>query len=230
MNKSILTVTASLAALLLVSGEASAQVYTETGDAGQTQATAQASGLTQSGTILGTLSDINDADVFSLTITNTSTISFSTVNMLTELSGGIGLDTQLFLFTSAGLPVVANDDDPSGLYVQSTIPAGNSFLATLGAGTYYIGISLSGNDPINSSGQLVFTTGNGDTTALRGPASGINPANWNTFDSANLNGPSGDYEIDITSVPEPSTVALYAFGALALLLISAKRKANRIEA
>lgn len=226
MKKSILALTASLAALLLVSGEASAQVYTEMGDAGQTQGTAQNSSITQSGTIFGTISDINDADVFSLTITNTTTIAFSTVNALTEASD---LDTQLFLFTSAGLPVVANDDDASGLYVQSTLPAGNSFLATLGAGTYYIGISLSGNDPINSNGQLVFTTGNGDSTALRGPASGLNPTNWNTFDSNNFNGPTGAYQIDITSVPEPSTVALYAIGALALLLIGAKRKLNRIE-
>ncbi len=224
MKKSILTIsTSALTALLLICDQASAQTYTETGDAGQTQGTAQASGLTQSGMIFGTLSSVNDADVFSLTITNTSTISFSTANTLTGTSGGLGgLDTELFLFTSAGVPVFANDDT-DGFTLQSTLPSGNNLLASLNAGTYYIAVSLSGNDPVNSVNQLVFAS-DPDPKAVRGPASGTNPKNFSGFDSGAFGGPNGSYEIDVTSVPEPSSVALYLLGALLLLGLGLKRR------
>jgi hypothetical protein len=199
-----------------------AQIYNEQfGDAGQTLGTAQNSGITQTGTIFGQISGINDADVFRITITNTATISFSTLNALTAANGGAGgMDTQLFLFTSTGLPVYANND-ANGLTVQSFLPAGNSFLATLSAGTYYLAISLSGNDPINLNSQLVFATG-ATTTSIRGPASSINPTTWNTFDNAASFAQNGQYEIDI--IPEPSTVALYAVGAIVLAGAGLRRR------
>ena len=200
-----------------------AQIYNEQfGDAGQTLGTSQNSGITQSGTIFGQISGINDADVYRITITNTSTISFSTLNALTAANGGAGgMDTQLFLFTSTGLPVFANDD-ATGFTVQSLLPAGNSLLATLSAGTYYLAISLSGNDPINLNSQLVFATG--ATTSIRGPANSINPTTWNTFDGAASFAQNGQYQIDIISVPEPSTVALYAVGAVVLLGVALRRR------
>lgn len=200
-----------------------AQIYHEQfGDAGQTLGTAQNSGITQSGTIFGQISGINDADVYQITITNTSTISFSTLNALTAANGGAGgMDTQLFLFTSTGLPVYANDD-ANGNSLQSFLPAGNSLLATLSPGTYYLAISLSGNDPINLNSQLVFATG--ATTSIRGPASSINPTTWNTFDNAASFAQNGQYEIDILSVPEPSIVALYLTGAVVLLGVMLRRR------
>lgn len=212
----------AIALLLCTTSVLNAQIYTESGDAGGNQAGAQASGLTQAGTIFGSLGTINDADVFSLTITNTMTIMFSTVNALTGTSGGAGgLDTQLFLFTSSGQPVFANDD-ANGLTVQSTLPAGNNFLATLAAGTYYIAISLSGNDPVNLNNQLVFLS-SADPTAVRGPASGTSPTNWNGFDNNAAGGPNGSYQIDISAVPEPSTIALYILGVAALFCAPFKR-------
>ncbi len=218
-------------AMLLAGGEATAQTFTEVGDAGQTQGSAQATALTQSGTIFGSINSVNDADVFSLVISNTSTVQFSTVNTLTGTSGGLGgLDTELFLFTSAGIPIFANDD-ANGFSLQSFLPAGNSLLTTLTAGTYYVAISLSGNDPVNTVNQLVFATAS-DTTSLRGAASGTSPKNWSGFDSGAFSGPTGAYQIDISVVPEPSTIALYAVGLLLMLLAAARRKSfariNRI--
>lgn len=216
-------VCSAAAALLLAANSASAQIYTEVGDAGQTTGTAQASAISQNGTIFGSLSSINDADVFRLTITNTATIMFSTVNALTGASGGAGgLDTQLFLFTSTGLPVVGNDD-ANGFTLQSTLPAGNSYFASLSAGTYYIAISLSGNDPVNSVNQLLFMA-SADPTSLRGPASGVNPQTLNGFDSAASNGPFGSYQIDVGVVPEPSTWALCGLGVSFLLLLTTRRR------
>jgi hypothetical protein len=115
-----------------------AQIFTEVGDAGQTPGTTQNSGLTAGGTgstvtILGNIgpTNANDADVFRLTIANSSFYSFSTVNALTGASGGLGgLDTQLFLFNSAFQPVLANDD-ANGFTLQSNIPI------SLAPGVYY---------------------------------------------------------------------------------------------
>jgi hypothetical protein len=212
---------AAVATLLSTTAVLHGQIYNEQfGDAGQTLGTAQNSGITQTGTIFGQISGINDADVYRITITNTSTISFSTLNALTLANGGAGgMDTQLFIFTSTGLPVYANDD-ATGLTVQSFLPAGNSLLATLSPGTYYLAISLSGNDPINLNSQLVFATG--ATTSIRGPANSINPTTWNTFDNAASFAQNGQYEIDI--IPEPSTVALYLAGAVVLLGVTLRRR------
>ena len=57
----------------------------------------------------------------------------------------------------------------------------------------------------------------GDTTAQRGPATGVNPAtlagyNSNEYDTSTV----GQYQIGITSsVPEPSTWAAFVLGGIA---------------
>jgi PEP-CTERM motif len=185
-----------------------AQTYSEAGDAGQTLGTAQYTGATNGQSLLtisGTLSGINDADLYYLTITAPTTFSASTV-------GGSTLDTVLFLFGANGVPIYANDD-ASGLSLQSTLPAGSSFTMTLSAGTYLLGISLSGNEPINLNGQLLFAGNGGNSTAVRGPAGGINPNTLSNFNNGASFSENGPYSITLASaataaVPEPSTVAL----------------------
>jgi len=141
---------------------AHAVIFTESGDAGQTQATAQVAGgggvLTD---IVGSLRSPVDADLFLIKITNPASFSASTVNA----TGGF-LDTQLFLLTLAGAPLLLNDDDAGGLTVLSTLPTGSA--ASLAAGLYLLGISQSGYDPANSVNQLLFASGL--TTSVRGPA------------------------------------------------------------
>ncbi len=194
------------------------QVFTEIGDAGQTPATAQNTGLSQSvgqvATIFGTILGPNDADIFRITIINVGAFAASVVNTVSPLPGG--LDTQLFLFDSAFRPVVANDD-ASGATLRSTIPAGTFFLSSLAPGTYYLAISLSGNDPVNSSNQLLFASSGGDTTAVRGMASGLAPNTLFNFDGQNTFADAGSYQINIINIPETGSTLLLAvvmFGAL----------------
>jgi hypothetical protein len=152
------------------------------------------------------------------------TFSATTNNVATNLSG---VDTALFLFNSNGMAIATNDD-ASGTTLDSTLPAGNALYASLAAGTYYLGISTSGNEAINSASQLLFAGyPGGDTTAVRGAVAEINPTteanfNGNSFDTTT----SGAYEIDLTSaatafnpaiVPEPSTWVLLALGGLIAL-------------
>jgi hypothetical protein len=214
LHRSLLLCAATAAAFIFAAAPpAHAQVFVEAGDAGQTPGTAQATGLSQTvgigtATIFGTFSNGNDADVFRINIVQTGTFSASTVNLLTGTSGGAGgLDTQLFLFDSLFRPVYANDD-ASGATLQSTLPAHTSFLGSLAVGTYYLAISLSGNNPVNSNNQLVFTTGGGDNTAIRGMAAGINPATWSDFNSETSFPQQGAYQINIFNVPESGSTLL----------------------
>ena len=73
-----------LAAILVLSaGSLHAQIYAEIGDAGQTLATAQTTGVTSGQmliSITGTISGVNDADMFIFTLTSPMTFSASTVN------------------------------------------------------------------------------------------------------------------------------------------------------
>lgn len=214
--------------ILICATSLQAQAFAEVGDAGQTLATAQATGLGGAAlsVITGTISAGSDADLFRISITSPTTFSATTT-----FGGFTALDTALFLFNSAGAPIYTNDD-ASGSSTQSTLPAGGSFTMTLAPGTYYLGISLSGNEPINSNTQLLFAGfPNGDTTAVRGPAGGISPSALSTFNGNTSFAEVGTYRIDLTGaaaasgVPEPSTLISLAVGASFFAL--AKRRRSR---
>lgn len=184
-------------------------------DAGQTLFTAQSTGTnntTPLTAINGTISGSNglDADIYIITITNTTTFSAVATSIA-------GIDTSLFLFNANGVPIIANDDQSNTNY-QGAIPAGNSLLTTLTAGRYYLAISLSGNEPVNLNNQLLFTVDQ-PTTNVRGIAAGLNPTTFSSFDGATFVPEGGDYSIALTgaatAVPEPSTWAALALGGVA---------------
>ena len=75
---------------------------------------------------------------------------------------GTTLDTQLFLFDSAGHGVYANDDAP-GVMGQSALPAGVAFTPAA-AGVYSLAITRYNQDPVTLGGSrlfpdVIFTTG-----------------------------------------------------------------------
>ncbi len=212
--------TSLLAAASLTTAAASvkAQTFAEPGDAGQTLATARFTGTNNTAaltSITGTIAGTNglDADLYVLTITNTTT--FSAI----ASSGTPGIDTSLFLFNASGVAIIANDD-ANGTTLQGAIPAGNSLLTTLAPGRYYLGISLSGNEPVNLANQQLFTVDQ-PTTNIRGIASGLNPTTLSAFNGQTFFAEGGAYSIALTgaatAVPEPSTVVSLVLGAGASL-------------
>src|SRR4051794_9743534 len=216
------------AAIALSAASLHAQTYTEVGDAGQTVGTAQST--TGSGTlttIFGNIASATDADLFRITITAPTTFSASTNNPFTD-KNFMGPDTQLFLFTSSGVPIYTNND-ANGTTVTSTLPAGTTFTMSLSPGVYLLGISLFGYDPINLNAQLLFAADGGQTTTVRGPASGINPNTLSNFSGSGDPNFIGAYQIDLTSsaaVPEPSTFVLATGGAVGLLAWLRRRAAR----
>lgn len=232
LNTAALGAAATFLTLVVTPQWSRAVIFSEVGDAGQTPGTAS---RTTTGTaaanqpltdIFGSLSSSTDADLFLINITNPATFSATTVNAITNSL----LDTQLFLFTLDGRPIYTNDDTPNGTSLQSTLPAGNSLRPTV-AGTYILGISVSGYDPANRNGQVLFAPldENNASTDVRGPNSNLQPPQLASFISSGFPG-SGQYDIQLTgatsAVPEPSTWVLGAIGAVGLVLASRRRRAG----
>lgn len=195
---------------------------TESGDAGQTLATAQVSaGSGPLNNIFGVLGGATDVDLFLISIANAASFSATTLNTSTA-----DVDTQLFLLTLSGAPVYLNDDDASGLTLASTLPAGNA-AGPLTAGQYYLGISLSGYEPVNANNQFLFASGL--STDTRGPAFGLQPATLGGYDGSPFP-PGGAYGIQLTgavaAVPEPSSVLLMLLGAGVLGAAGLARRAS----
>jgi hypothetical protein len=140
-------------------------------------------------------------------------------------AGSGSLDTQIFLLTLAGAPIILNDDDASGLSLLSTLPKG-SF--TMPAGDYIIGVGESGYNPANLNSQLLFTQG--VSTSIQTAASGLQPAVLGGYADETYESESGAYDLKLTgaavaaAVPEPSTWALMLLAVGALGFAGGRRR------
>ncbi len=209
---------ASFTALLSTSRAAT---YVEgTTDAGQTLATAANAGAATG--FSGTLSFAYDTDLYMFTIATAGTYTFSDVGGTVDNSETGPLDTAISLFKGDGTALIT-DDDANGSTVES------AFTTALTAGTYYFGITSSGNDAINSNSQLLFNGyPGGDTTATRTAAAGVNPTTLSNFNSQSYTTDIGTYNVTITNaVPEPSTWATLTLGSVAAGFTILRRRSSR---
>ena len=189
-----------------------ADTHTEVGDAGGFRSNSQVAGTVPGNpldSITGAVSLGDDADMYAIWIGNPAAFSASTDNAVRNF------DTQLFLFDSAGLGLLSNDDGPTSL--ASELPAGSLSGA---AGLYYIAVSPYNNEP-SSAGGAIFTNNIAGVNLPTDPGAVSPISMWS------LTGGGGDYRIDLTGTAIPLPAAVWA--GLALLGgIGLKRMRRRV--
>jgi len=194
---------ALLVATTLTASTAWAIPYFEVGDAGQNLTDAQFVGGGVD-VIYGNVGN-NSADLFSF---------YWGGGAFAVNTFGSTADTQLFLFNAAGQGVWANDQAGGTSASQIIDPA-------LGAGLYFIGISVFDYDPYSSVGAIFPSA---PFSGQFGPLNDSPLDYWASY--SGHSGPSGDYLVNFsapTALPEPGTLALFAFG-LAGLALTRRRK------
>jgi hypothetical protein len=201
---------AMLAACAGLADSALAQSWTETGDAGDLPASAQlATGSGGLFSISGSINGASDIDMYQVEICDFANFSATTV-------GGTTLDTQLFIFSAAGLGVVSNDDDPGGAGLQSTIPVGH----IPSGGAYYIAVSLYNRDPISSGGLIFQPAAFTEVTPANGPGASSAVSGWQGATTA-----TGAYTITLNGAchvdPNATGACCRADGTCAVMTLAA---------
>lgn len=175
---------------------AAAISFNEIGDAGDLPGSSQAAGaLPLLTSITGSIGSSTDVDMFAITFSQAGNFSASTTHL------GTLLDSQLFLFKSPGLGVVANDDNP--LSVGSAIPS-----TGVNPGQYFLGISSFDVDPASSGGLIFPSFPFNEAFGPTGPGGANVISHWQGT------GGTGTYFVNLTlepalaPVPEPATLLL----------------------
>ncbi len=131
---------AAIGLALAAASIATAQTWSEAGDAGETPATAQVTSgsgpLTQ---INGSLQSDPDVDMFCVDVTNPAAFSASVQCVMAA-------DPSIWIFTPSGAGIVLND---VCMFSGKTVPAG-----WVGAGTCYIAVTQLSRQPQSTGGAM----------------------------------------------------------------------------
>jgi hypothetical protein len=220
----------AIAVLMCFAGQGSANIWTETGNAGDLPGTAQdTSGYGPLTEIIGNLNfnidtGIYGVDLFRIQITDPANFSAMTNGANNNVS-----DPALWLFDASGHGVEMNDDQSSA-NLQSSLPPTSPY-GPLAPGNFLLGISWTFYDAISNASDpfsSIFPNylSSFDTTGIYGPGNSSDVlAGW-TPDSPREDLAS-HYDIQLTgatfAVPEPSTLLLFGLASL-LLAASARRR------
>jgi hypothetical protein len=187
------------------------------GDAGNLPATAQ--DVNNGGGVLTNITGVTQAgnvqDMYGIAITDGDAFSAWTNGDVGGPGGSASFDTQLFLFDSAGMGVIGNDDAfPSAAPFHSGMETPNEAGVSPAPGNYYLAISGFNADPLSAGGAIFNQAAFDEQSSADGPGGALPITGWQT------GGATGTYDIFLTGaagVPEPATLGLLGIGALAMI-------------
>ncbi len=166
--------------------------FTEVGDSGQLLGAAQTVPTQIQGgavnAITGSLSDLNDVDLYSIELEGNQTFSATIANSSQVV------DTRLFLFNSQGIGVYANDD-VSRFNYQSALPASHP-LTPANSGTYYLAVTSYPKIPVSPTGEIFDLTNFTAITPPTGTGGTLPLSDW-VVDGTD----QGNYTINLTGLP-----------------------------
>ena len=163
MFKQWVRILASLVAAATLSAGAAAQTFNESGDAGQTLATAQAvpAGTT---TIHGTLGAAGDVDLYRFTLTTAGSITIRAWGEDETEEGYRYPDANLILFAGNGLPLWGDDDS-----YDSVMYYGSQIVLNLPAGTYYLAFGDNNVEAYDSNDDHICGNDSDDCSSATTP-------------------------------------------------------------
>jgi hypothetical protein len=172
--------------------------------------------------VSGSFSSPHQVWAYTLEIYDPSTFSATLVNGGTPTS----LDAMMFLFSTSGVGLIANDDTTSSDR-RPTLPVGSA--ASFAPGEYWLLLSVYENVPFDSSNNLIFPgLHNTGVFAASGSAGGLDH-----FGPVNDYGYGyGPFQLDVTgagevqgnALPEPSTLTMLAIGLFGAVGASRRKK------
>ena len=204
-SREFVPVAAALFSLVAAVSTASAQSWTEVGDAGQTLGTAQVTAGTGTLSLLqGTLSSKSDVDLYCIRIDDETTF------LASRICAAIS-EIDIWLFDAFGNGVTMHDGCSGGF----TLVTGAS---VTGPGIFYVGVSGNGADAMNASDIPIWLAGPSSPERAPDGAGAPGPlSHWYT-DVATVSPANYELRLEATSycdAPVPTSTA--SWGRLKVL-------------
>ncbi|MEO5618216.1 MAG: hypothetical protein ABIS67_10625 [Candidatus Eisenbacteria bacterium] len=203
IRSSLRSITIAALATLAIASSASAQIWNETGDAGEFPGTAQTTvgpgAITE---INGNLAAAADVDMYCIRVTNPS-------GFFASLQCVVNQGPDLRIFNSAGIGVSANYLCQSGAKFVS-----GAFATTVG--TYYLTVTFHGREPFVGT-DAIWQSINGTEQAPNGPGAGGVVNTW--LGNGNVQ-PINPYRIILTGASfcdDATPTSSESWGALKLI-------------